>query len=50
MPKSRLVMIALQSSLQMLAVLLCGVFQSERRYAESTLWMNVARLLEFAWW
>lgn len=43
-----LVMIALQASLQMLAVLLCGVFQSERRYAESTLWMNVARLLEFA--
>ncbi|WP_439672257.1 Polysaccharide biosynthesis protein C-terminal domain-containing protein [Cupriavidus necator] len=40
-------MIVVQVVAQMLVMLLCGVFQAEQRYAESTVWTNAARLVEF---
>ncbi|SDP78447.1 Membrane protein involved in the export of O-antigen and teichoic acid [Ralstonia sp. 25mfcol4.1] len=41
-------MIVMQVIAQMLVVLLCGVYQAEQRYAQSTIWTNTARLIEFA--
>lgn len=41
-------MIVVQVIAQMLVLLLCGVYQAEQRYAESTIWVNAARLIEFA--
>jgi O-antigen/teichoic acid export membrane protein len=41
-------MIVVQVIAQMAIVLLCGVYQAEQRYAESTIWTNTGRLVEFA--
>lgn len=40
-------MIVVQVVAQMVVLLLCGVYQAEQRYAESTIWTNMARLVEF---